>query len=110
MRLDKRCMGIQNYFHGGLKDMWSICFREYDSQGNLIELVGCKSTKIKSKFRMIRSFMAACKPGNVREVQFCRNGKQYPSLVTNGIEMKYAKPITAMLPLFDYARLLNIEV
>lgn len=90
--------------------MWSICFREYDSQGNLIELVNCKSLRIKSKTRMIRSFMSACKPGNIREVQFCRNGKQYPSMVSNGIETKYAKPIVAMLPLFDYARHLNIEV
>lgn len=90
--------------------MWSICFREYDSQGNLIELVNCKSLRIKSKTRMIRSFMSACKPGNIREVQFCRNGKQYPSMVSNGFETKYAKPIVAMLPLFDYARHLNIEV
>lgn len=90
--------------------MWSICFREYDSKGNLTELVTCKSVRIKSKTRMIRSFMTACKPGNVREIQFCRNGKQYPSLVSNGVETKYAKPITALLPLFDYARNLNIEV
>lgn len=90
--------------------MWNICFREYDPKGNLTELVTCKSVKIKSKTRMIRLFMTACKPGNVREVQFCRNGKQYPSLVSNGIETKYAKPITALLPLFDYARNLNIEV
>lgn len=104
-------MKIQNYFfHGGAKDMWNICFREYDSKGNLTELVNCKAVKIKTKNRMIKSFMIACKPGNVREIQFCRNGKQYPSLVSNGIETRYAKPIVAMLPLFDYARNLNIEV
>ena len=90
--------------------MWNICFREYDSKGNLTELVNCKAVKIKTKNRMIKSFMIACKPGNVREIQFCRNGKQYPSLVSNGIETRYAKPIVAMLPLFDYARNLNIEV
>ena len=103
-------MGVQNYFHGGVSYMWNICFREYDAQGNLTELVNCKSVRIKSKSRMIRSFLSSCRKGNVREVQFCRNGKQYPSLVSNGVEAKYSKPITAMLPLFDYARNLNIEV
>lgn len=90
--------------------MWNICFREYDSNGNLTGLVSCRSEKIKSKSRTIRAFMTACKPGCIREIQFRKNGKQFPSMVTNGVDTKYAEPICAKLPLFEYAKNMNIEV
>ena len=90
--------------------MWNICFREYDKDGSLTELITCRSEKIKSKWRTIQMFLKNCKNGYVREVQFCRHGKQMPSLVSNGKEIKYDKPILAMLPLFDFAREKGITV
>lgn len=90
--------------------MWNICFREYDRDGNLTELISCKSKTVKSKWKTINSFLNACVTGKIREVQFCRAGKQKPSLISNGKEIQFAKPITAMLPLFSFARDNGIEV
>ena len=95
---------IENYFTDGGEDMWRICFREYDKDGNLTELISCKSITIKSKWKAVKSFLKSCNPDHTREVQFCKNGKQMPSLVSNGKETRFDKPISAMLPLFDYSR------
>ena len=101
---------LKNYFydHGG--DMWNICFREYNGEGTLTELVSCKSEKIKTKWKTIHKFLSNCKDGYIREVQFCRKGKQMPSLISNGKEIKYEKPISAMLPLFTFAREQGITI
>lgn len=90
--------------------MWRICFREYDSEGNLTELISTKSVKIKSKWKTIQSYLKSCRPSFTREVQFCRNGKQMPSLVSNGETTRFEKPISALLPLFDYSREHGIEI
>ena len=101
---------IQNYFIEGSEGMWRICFREYDDNGNLTELISTKSQNIKSRWRTINQFLRSCRPPFTREVQFCRNGKQMPSLVSNGEHIRFEKPITALLPLFDYARNINVNV
>lgn len=90
--------------------MWNICFREYNQSGSLVELVTVKSKSIKSRWKSIQSFLKSCKEGYVREVQFCRNGKQQPSLVSNGNEVKFMKPIVALLPLFEYSREQGVNV
>lgn len=90
--------------------MWNICFREYDMNGNLTELISCKSKRILTKWKSIQSFLHGCKEGKTREVQFCKNGRQQPSLVSNGEQIKFMKPIVALLPLFDYARSCDVEV
>lgn len=101
---------VDNFFAFQGVDMWNICFREYNQDGALTELVSCRSKRISSKWKTIKSFLEACKPDFIREVQFCKNGKQMPSLVSNGSGTKFEKPIVAMLPLFDFARDKGINV
>lgn len=90
--------------------MWCICFREYDVKGNLTELITVKSKRIKTRWRDIQKFLKSCKESCVREVQFMKGGRQQPSLISNGDRIQFAKPIVAMLPLFDYARSKGFEV
>lgn len=88
--------------------MWSICFREYDRDGHLTELISTKSEKIKTKWKRIKSFVNSTPSDRVREVQFYRRGKQMPSLLSDGNFIRFGKPIVAALPLFEYARTIGI--
>lgn len=81
---------------------WSICFKEYDKNGILTELISCKANKIKHKWDFIDRFLSACKKDCLREVFFRRNNKTYPSLVSDGTVRHFAEPIQAKLPLLDY--------
>lgn len=96
---------IENYFlHDGEdEDMWCISFREYDKKGFLTELVSCKSDRIKQRRKSICGFLDACPSGMIREIQFRRGGKTYPSIVTDGQIRRFASPIMANLPLLNYA-------
>lgn len=94
---------LSNYFQEGEKDMWNICFREYDGKGNLTELISVKSKKIKNRWSSIQKFLKSCGDGRTREVQFCRNSRQQPSLISSQGKIFFGKPIVAMLPLFEYA-------
>lgn len=84
--------------------LWNICFKEYDRNGYLISLIPCKCARIKMKFRAIKSFLGACPTGNVREVQFRRASKNYPSIVSDGNSSKWSAPVLAKLPLFEYCK------
>lgn len=84
--------------------MWQICFKEYDSNGMLVGLIPLKSVKVRSQWKKINAYLDACRDGIVREVQFYRNGKHYPSIVSDGTYRQFHEPITAMLPLFEYAK------
>lgn len=96
---------LQTYFASRGDDMsWNICLKEYDGNGYLISLIPCKCARIKMKYRMLDGFLSACPKGNVREVQFSRGGKNYPSLVSDGETRRFAEPIAAKLPLFEYAK------
>lgn len=84
--------------------MWQICLKEYDSSGILVGLVSCKTSKIRYRWKRIDAFLSACPHRMIREVQFCRAGKTYPSIISDGITRKASAPITAMMPLFEYAK------
>lgn len=96
-------MDIHNYF---MEDtgMWQVCFKEYSSGGFLVGLVSCKTDKIKRQRRKIDAFLTACPKNMVREVQFYRNGRHFPSIVSDGAKRKMSSPIVAMMPLFEYAK------
>lgn len=89
--------------------MWQICFREYDSTGMLLMLFSKKAEKIRHRNRSIDTFLSQCQSESIREVQFYRNGKQYPSIITDGQTRKFSKPIAARLPIFDYLRKISEE-
>lgn len=102
---------IANFFaDNGGQNMWSIYFKEYDAKGNLVELISHRSKTISVQKRRINDFLKACKVGNVREVQFWRNNKSKPSLVSNGKSILFAPPIVAKLPLFDFCERCGVEV
>ena len=94
---------IENFFlDTGDMDMWCIFFKEYDSRGNLTELVSCKSESIKSKWKRATSFVSKCPALRTREVQFIRNNRHMPSLISHNGSVKFGAPIVARLPLFDF--------
>lgn len=96
-------MDIQNYFMEDT-DMWQICLKEYDSTGFLVGLVSCKTEKVKYRWRRIDAFLSACPNNMVREAQFRRGGRHFPSIVSDGKTRKLSSPIVAMMPLFEYAK------
>ena len=93
-----------NTFSREDSDMWQICFKEYDGGGMLVGLVSCRTECVKRQWRRIDTFLSACPERMVREVQFCRGGKNFPSIVSNGHTRGWHAPITAMMPLFDYMK------
>lgn len=84
--------------------MWQICFKEYDSRGMLVGLIPIKSERVRSQWRKINAYLGACRDGMVREVQFYRGGRHFPSIVSDGVSQKFHAPIVAMMPLFEYAK------
>lgn len=101
----ERSFLLQNFFACEVNDMlWNICFREYDKRGYLLSLISCKCAKIKTKWRIIRDYLDNCPTGRVREVQYARYGKTFPSMVSDGEQLRFEAPIVAKLPLFEYAK------
>ena len=96
-------MDIHNYFMEDT-DMWQICLKEYDSSGMLVGLISCKADKIKYRWRRIDAFLSACPKNMVREAQFYRAGRHFPSIVSDGMTRKVSAPIVAMMPLFEYVK------
>lgn len=95
---------FQNYFiDEGAGMSWSICFKEYDKAGILSSLISCKANRIKHKWKEIDKFLSSCPKDCIREIFFRRNGKNYPSIITDGTERRFSAPIQAKLPLFEYA-------
>lgn len=64
--------------------MWQVCFKEYDGGGMLVGLKPVKAARVHSLWRRIDSYLSACQKGMVREVGFYRDGKNYPSIVSDG--------------------------
>lgn len=101
-------MRLEKYFADRGDSMtWDIVLKEYNKNGILVTLIPCKSAKIKTKWRAIDEFLNACPDGNVREIFFKRNGKIFPSLVSDGKKRMFAEPIASKLPLLEYARKLE---
>jgi hypothetical protein len=101
-------MHLEHYFAdrgGGMT--WEIVLKEYDSTGDLVTLIPCKSAKIKTRWRALDDFLIGCPDGNTREVRFRRNGKVFPSIISDGKRRLFAEPIAAKLPLLEYARKLE---
>ena len=84
--------------------MWQVCFKEYDGGGMLVGLKPVKASSVRSLWRRIDLYLSACQKGMVREVGFYRDGKNYPSIVSDGKHRQFHAPITAIMPLFGYMK------
>lgn len=102
----ERSLLLQNFFtcEGEEGMSWCICFKEYDNRGYLLNLFSCRCARIRMKWRVIRDYLDNCPDNRIREVQYMRFGKTYPSMVSNGQSVRFGEPIVAKLPLFEYAK------
>ena len=87
-----------SFFTHSTPEVYLIVFKVYDTKGNLLSLVDTNAKSIKSKWRIIHSFLHADHCKDVREVSFRKHGRQFPSLVCSPDgAIRWSAPIVADL-------------
>lgn len=82
--------------------MWKICLNEWDERGNLISRKTVSADRVRGQRARIERFLEGREYG-VREVSFERGGRDYPSIVQDGLGRKAAPKRTERLRLFEWA-------
>lgn len=82
-----------SYYARSVSNQWEIVFKTYDSNGLLLSLTDTTAVRIKSKWRLICSFLNAPHSHSVREVCFRKHGRFYPSLVNFNGSIRFHEPL-----------------